>query len=797
MSRWHDSLTQTTYLVPDEAVSSIQKHLTSRLIEYLNAHEERQSGRSPHRTGLTAAADGLALFWQEQYPQLIFPLRVTSNRQHPERAFQLTAWEREDDGSYVVQGPWRSKYLGPGSPPLLPASALGVNAPEHLLASDWVLAAAAFAVSAYWSSGARHPENQDVTDEALGALRLGILLLPLWEAVSVSPGPLAEFVRLRPVRETVQALKGEFGSNLPTESREIIEALRSTRPPAWTREHVVHLLVGQAVRIKQYVFETPRLPQIRGASILLERVVGAAAEELGATYSPECVLRKAGGSLLALLPTPDSGTARDWEARVTSIAYRLTGTARFAAASSAVPIAHLLPSAVDHEFHRHVGKAYDILERVREQADEPLWETLPFEARCDICGDRPAEFARILYSGEGSVSLCRVCAQRHEVGRRERQKLTKQAWEDFGLDPLDWIAPASDDDTQTVSVAASLVDLAPSDRRRRWLAMVYGDGNNFGAIVQRLKGPAEQLHWTRRLYWTVRGLTHVALVGATVHFAKANTSSDKPRAAEADERVAYSAVPFELLTIGGDDVAFFAWAPVGLKAVERLQAALEHEFSPLSAQSGNVTSDLPPVTFSFGIAAGDEHIPVRRLRDVAEDVLLKHVKGEAPLGAPRGRIAFFVANNASDMTPLRAKKAWRPEHQSKARRVVLSLQPLTSEQLAFLLHKAHDLRSEVGRLSRLATAFLKADPSVAALHYRYVRARAAARSEGQAGDTTDPFFTALERDTAGHSWTLFAPEGAAALPLLPSSATSDGSNGSRPIFRMPLLDLLQLVKAMQ
>lgn len=103
----------------------------------------------------------------------------------------------------------------------------------------------------------------------------------------------------------------------------------------------------------------------------------------------------------------------------------------------------------------------------------------------------------------------------------------------------------------------------------------------------------------------------------------------------------------------------------------------------------------------------------------------------------------------------------------------------------------------MGRLSRLATAFLKADPSVAALHYRYVRARAAARSEGQAGDTTDPFFTALERDTAGHSWTLFAPEGAAALPLLPSSATSDGSNGSRPIFRMPLLDLLQLVKAMQ
>src|SRR5690606_30574109 len=144
-----------TYLVPDEAVSSIQKHLTSRLIEYLNAHEERQSGRSPHRTGLTAAADGLALFWQEQYPQLIFPLRVTSNRQHPERAFQLTAWEREDAGCYMLYGAWWIKYLRPGSPTQITASNLEVNAHEHLLGSDWVLAAATSAVTAYWSSRAR------------------------------------------------------------------------------------------------------------------------------------------------------------------------------------------------------------------------------------------------------------------------------------------------------------------------------------------------------------------------------------------------------------------------------------------------------------------------------------------------------------------------------------------------------------------------------------------------------------------------------------------------------------------
>src|SRR5690606_26988531 len=115
-----------------------------------------------------------------------------------------------------------------------------------------------------------------------------------------------------------------------------------------------------------------------------------------------------------------------------------------------------------------------------------------------------------------------------------------------------------------------------------------------------------------------------------------------------------------------------------------------------------------------------------------------------------------------------------------------------------LLQKAAELREEAGRLSRLAMPFLRTDPAVAALHYRYVRARATARSEEGRSAPKDPFFDTLERDTAGYGWKLFAPEGAAALPLLPgSTVSSDSSSGNGNVFRMPLLDLLQLVKTMQ
>src|SRR5690606_18481255 len=257
-------------------------------------------------------------------------------------------------------------------------------------------------------------------------------------------------------------------------------------------------------------------------------------------------------------------------------------------------------------------QAYARLNRVRENAAEPIWETLPFEARCDACGERAAEWQKEV-AGE-TRWLCSVCYQRDEVGRSERYRLPEQVWDDVGVNPAALIRPPEDQENWTGPVPPSLDELVPEkDRRRRWIAMVYGDGNNFGGIVQRLRGVVDQLHWSRRLYWTVRGLTELALAEAVRFFAADGSTP------AASRKVRFAYYPFEILTIGGDDVAFFAWAPVALKAVERLQAFLTREF----AQAAGTGPDAwPPVTFSFGIAIADSHTPARRLQEVAEDVLL-------------------------------------------------------------------------------------------------------------------------------------------------------------------------------
>lgn len=69
-------------------------------------------------------------------------------------------------------------------------------------------------------------------------------------------------------------------------------------PERWRR---VGLVFGGATKVKEYVFESARLPEIRGASVLLDRLNQSRARALFRD-APECVIYANGGDLLALTP---------------------------------------------------------------------------------------------------------------------------------------------------------------------------------------------------------------------------------------------------------------------------------------------------------------------------------------------------------------------------------------------------------------------------------------------------------------------------------------------------------------
>src|SRR5207253_1002052 len=70
----------------------------------------------------------------------------------------------------------------------------------------------------------------------------------------------------------------------------------------------IALVYGGATKIKGYVFEAPKLPEIRGASALLDRINQKDLpklwdEALGAELGAECIVYASGGNLLAFAPT--------------------------------------------------------------------------------------------------------------------------------------------------------------------------------------------------------------------------------------------------------------------------------------------------------------------------------------------------------------------------------------------------------------------------------------------------------------------------------------------------------------
>ncbi len=97
-------------------------------------------------------------------------------------------------------------------------------------------------------------------------------------------------------------------------------------------------LVGLAAqRIKEYVYETPGLPEIRGASQLLDEVVTQMAEAVAQAIGRECVLQTAASTLNFLAPQPD-----DWVSRLKRAFYEKTLVGFCAAAAHPVKLKEFL-----------------------------------------------------------------------------------------------------------------------------------------------------------------------------------------------------------------------------------------------------------------------------------------------------------------------------------------------------------------------------------------------------------------------------------------------------------------------
>lgn len=473
--------------------------------------------------------------------------------------------------------------------------------------------------------------------------------------------------------------KGEWGA-MPTDEaerlltlahiaasrrREIAKREEFAKHPLAQCEQKVAIIYGGATKIKGYVFESVKLPEIRGASALLDHINqidlpalwgrkpqrtrdDSLTEHQGQHYrevrqwferlplaegnpaldAPECVLYASGGNILALAPA-------EWGRRMaTAIEQRYTEVTLVA---NSVGVSESF-SLLELQYGRYADKfwkddaqtlptihsqAAQLLRQSLGQSDfaekkgfgelvtvvtglanrrragdglatgEPRW--IPFfelsshARKCTSCDVRPA--AQEL---EGGRYFCHACLKKQDAGTQARKgDLRKKGYE--------WIRPWGTwlEQEEGVIVHATADDLGDIGQGSdNYVGLIYADGNNVGAYIAELRSISAYRQFAKQM-----------LRANEQAVAKALVKHIKP----SSEKQAW---PFEIITIGGDDVMLFVPAHQALEIAHDIA----QEFDQGMADTN--------ISLSTGVLIMSQSTPVRFASDLTEQ-LLKSAKGRA------------------------------------------------------------------------------------------------------------------------------------------------------------------------
>ena len=742
MVQFCDAFTGTVYHMGDRWLKAARETVAS----LLKAQIEKAHGDLEKNTRYVAS------FWREDYYSMVFPLRFCIQKEPLkfQKVFHDSTTEAIDLEASLEQG-FRTGFLKGGPLPLiLPAVEEGETGD---LLADRLLLQAAMANLLL--------RQRSAPQEAVNAVRLAFLTYPLLEHLEASlPEEAVQIARF------LEEEKDSPPYNLDP------ELLLLIRKGEFPDDISVGLAQVAVQRIKRYVFESPGLNEIRGASTLLDDLTEQAEELVFKELGPEVILRAVGSTIVFL--APDKDKAGELAERIQEGFYRATGAAFVAAAWREVRVKDLLEN-----YQRVMEELQEALEADRARGEIPLTETLPFEARCRFCRTRPAEGWTDL-PDELNAPVCRVCITKRRLGVQERSTKMEKIleWAGLGKEELPRIGVSHKDWFPTaIGRVTAEEGFIPDDARRALLATIYGDGNNFGAVGQKIKSIAMGLQWTQRVKWVTRAATAIALAQATKETADCRGKGPLPR------------LPFQVLALGGDDLSILAWAPVGVRFARHFLEMIDLEFGQCSGRP------LADIGFSLGILVADAKAPVRRTVEFAEEQLLKWAK-RAFRNNPgkKSNVAMLLALTPEQIpTDLRAYRENMYIRKGSWKDICLTLRPFTAGELESLLEKAEMLLKEgKGPFQRIVEAFVRFPPLVAMLFYLYQRGRIGRREAGE-GKSWIEKLELLRGAPAG-----FPRFPAAEVERLPFGEREEKpGEATRKVLFSPLWDVLELIKILE
>lgn len=411
-----------------------------------------------------------------------------------------------------------------------------------------------------------------------------------------------------------------------------------------------YLVVFDSDRIKEYVFATGRLKEIRGASIRVADLTNEDAIESLADGGNVIYADGAAGMVEFRSRSDADNFQRKLERhyRVGTISGTLS-TARVEAGK-------------DEKFPDTVDRAMAALRRAKKDRRES-WQLVdsPYMRFCESCREYPVE---TLYDER---FLCRSCAAKRRSFDKaaQHQKRRRLIADRLGKQIVERL---SDNAWNEAAFPHDLAELGEVSRPENYLGFIYCDGNQMGAHLRKMPDKKAYAEFSKQVSESTRAAAVSALCE---HF-------PKPRRTSQGHIIA----PFEILLIGGDDLILVTAADraleVALTFCEEFQAETKRQGHEVSMSSGMVLAHVGQPILSLELRSREL---LRRAKNHVSEERRRVPSGEElpELGA----IDFLIVTTPTlnPLSQIRYRQYWEPDE-----RVWRTQRPYTLKRLKKLIN---------------------------------------------------------------------------------------------------------------
>lgn len=467
---------------------------------------------------------------------------------------------------------------------------------------------------------------------------------------------------------------------------------------------------GDADRVHSYVFETSKLPEIRGGSELLNYLNYDFLKELFETeLAKECLVYNGGGSFLAITPAKMADSIIE---KIEKEYPDKTGIATITCAKKDIDylqFARGMPPyanedirnlkgegignwLIESHFGKDQNKWFEIKKINGEECeicnkkgfgevvaplsvklrmkkdmkeDIPFYEALPIGRRCSSCGKRVVVDKKVYEKTEEELWLCNVCKIKREKGVSEKlifRENFKKFLETKNVDIENYYS----------KLPGNLDEL--TEKYGNYYAFIYADGNDIGALLEEIKTPAQYRHFAETLKYATENSVFESIF----------ETFGKEKIKELEK------LPFEIINIGGDDVTIIMAKPFAFMFAKLLLKNFEENTEKIAREFEK--EKLSILTMSLGMAICKATYPVYFAEKISES-LLKEAKKRAKEEQPRKSAMNYIYLK-TDIASESGKVLLDMYFERKDANLSLIMRPYTIEDFDFIFKKAQEIRKE-------------------------------------------------------------------------------------------------------